>query len=103
MSNGDGWQASHWKDNRAGFSPIGIMDPSVAYGVMNATTSLDLAAFDVMGWTMRYDVLARPDLKFDSAYAYHISFVPEPETWAMLIVGFAMVGVGLRRKRAATS
>lgn len=29
--------------------------------------------------------------------------VPEPATWAMLIVGFGLVGAGLRRRRAVTA
>ncbi|MBS3962249.1 MAG: PEP-CTERM sorting domain-containing protein [Sandarakinorhabdus sp.] len=31
---------------------------------------------------------------------FKVSVVPEPATWAMLIAGFGMVGVGLRRRRS---
>ena len=27
--------------------------------------------------------------------------VPEPESWAMLVMGFGVVGIGIRRRRAA--
>ena len=32
-----------------------------------------------------------------------VSAVPEPGTWAMMLLGFAMVGLGLRRKRPVRS
>lgn len=31
---------------------------------------------------------------------FDVSIVPEPATWALLLAGFAMVGSGLRRRRA---
>jgi hypothetical protein len=44
---GDGRQASHWKDNLG----IGIMDPtSVPAGQANVITSRDIQALDVIGW-----------------------------------------------------
>ncbi|MGJ8655241.1 MAG: NF038122 family metalloprotease [Akkermansiaceae bacterium] len=48
-SNGDGQQASHWKDNLG----IGIMDPTAQpAGNVNVVTDLDLQAFDVIGWDL---------------------------------------------------
>ncbi|MCA9249091.1 MAG: NF038122 family metalloprotease, partial [Planctomycetales bacterium] len=43
--NGDGRQASHWKDNLG----IGIMDPTAAPGEYTDVTGLDVLAFDVIG------------------------------------------------------
>jgi hypothetical protein len=44
---GDGNQASHWKDNLG----IGIMDPSsVPAGQANVVTNRDIQALDVIGW-----------------------------------------------------
>ena len=44
---GDGRQASHWKDNLG----IGIMDPTaVPAGQANIITSRDIQAMDVIGW-----------------------------------------------------
>ncbi len=45
--NGDGRQASHWKDNLG----LGIMDPTSApAGQANVVTALDIMAMDVIGW-----------------------------------------------------
>jgi len=67
--NGDGRQASHWKDNLG----LGIMDPTVAAGELMTITALDIMAFDVIG----YDL-------------------PEPTTLLLLIAGGLII---LRRRR----
>lgn len=47
--NGDGQQASHWKDNLG----LGIFDPTAEpAGTVNVVTSLDLQAIDVIGWDL---------------------------------------------------
>ncbi len=46
--NGDGRQASHWKDNLS----LGILDPTTGYGELNRITSLDILAFDVIGYNV---------------------------------------------------
>lgn len=47
--NGDGRQASHWKDNLG----LGIMDPTAnPAGQANTPSELDLIAFDVIGWNI---------------------------------------------------
>lgn len=40
---------------------------------------------------------------FDMNFSTYISAVPEPTSWALLIVGFGMVGFSLRRSRRALS
>lgn len=81
-TNGDLRQASHWKDDALTGNLLGIMDPTASgpggSRPFMAISSLDLIAFDVMG----YDVA-----------------VPEPATWAMMIAGFGFVGGALRRRR----
>lgn len=47
-SYGDGQQSSHWKDSLG----LGSMDPTAALGELMNITSLDLIAFDVMGWNL---------------------------------------------------
>jgi hypothetical protein len=44
--NGDGRQASHWKDSLG----LGIMDPTFAYGELGVVKPLDIRAFDVIGY-----------------------------------------------------
>jgi hypothetical protein len=46
--DGDGRQASHWKDNRG----LGVMDPTAGTGEQLVITQLDLLAFDAMGWNL---------------------------------------------------
>lgn len=73
----------------------------------NGTVSFDayeLGAFDGLttaaGYVFDNDVLTSA-----SAPIYRISFtaaaVPEPATWAMMIMGFGAVAAGLRRRSAA--
>jgi len=74
VSNGDGRQASHWKDNLG----LGIMDPTLAPGEKGDLKALDYLAVDVIGYNL----------------------VPEPGSIllaAMSFVGF--VGFCARRKR----
>lgn len=83
--NGDLRQASHWKDDvLLNISPpIGIMDPTASGpgGTIpfQRVTSFDMVAFDVMG--------------------YDLAGVPEPTTWAMMILGFGLVGSAYRRRQ----
>jgi hypothetical protein len=52
---GDGNQASHWKDNQG----IGIMDPtSVPAGQANVITARDIQAMDVIGWNLVSQMVA---------------------------------------------
>lgn len=67
--NGDGSQASHWKDNLG----VGIMDPTAFPGELMMMTNSDLKAFDVLGYTL----------------------VPEPGCATLLLLG----GVILLRRR----
>ena len=46
--NGDGRQASHWKDNLN----LGLMDPTLANGELGILRQLDLDAMDAIGWNL---------------------------------------------------
>ena len=46
--NGDGSQASHWKDNLG----IGLMDPTAAPGEFADITNFDIQGMDVIGWDL---------------------------------------------------
>jgi hypothetical protein len=94
---GDGRQASHWKDAALGATQLGIMDPTFGRQQQGIITSLDLAAFDAMGWNIAYDVLYS-DREFTTLNPT-FGAVPEPASWAMMIGGFGMIGGALRRRR----
>lgn len=75
-SNGDGRQASHWKDNLG----LGIMDPTAnPAGQTNTVTSLDLQAFDIIGWDL-------------------VAPAPEPSSTAFLLAS-ALAVLGIRRRQ----
>ncbi|AGH48533.1 hypothetical protein G432_04030 [Sphingomonas sp. MM-1] len=93
--NGDGQQASHWKDNLPGVPQIGVMDPTVAYGHQDIVEALDLAAFDAMGYQLNFDILARPR----SYSTAQMPALPEPATWAQMLLGFGVIGGAIRRAR----
>jgi hypothetical protein len=71
--NGDGNQASHWKD----FLGIGIMDPTAFPGELLSISGNDRRAFDVLGYTL----------------------VPEPTTGALLAVGLLLAHRARRQAR----
>ncbi len=60
LNNGDGNQASHWRDNSPG-TPIGFMDPNAAGGEFGVVTGIDLTAFDVIGWDLALDDAYEPN------------------------------------------
>jgi hypothetical protein len=108
--NGDGRQASHWKDNTyaGGVNcsnpttvPVGILDPTAGRCESLTVTALDLAAYDVMGWNLAYDMLANPGYHASTADIFRGDFdgVPEPATWALLTLGFVGLGASSRSKR----
>nr|WP_295668680.1 NF038122 family metalloprotease [Sphingomonas sp.] len=105
--NGDGNQASHWKDatgaNACG-PQLGIMDPTFCYGQRGEITALDLAAFDAIGYNLAVDSRGANYLR-NTAQIYNqfAVAVPEPATWAMMVMGFALVGGAMRRRKVSTT
>ncbi|MEG3124847.1 NF038122 family metalloprotease [Sphingomonas sp. GB1N7] len=99
--NGDGRQASHWKDSAAGVPQLGILDPTSGRGQLQEVTALDLAAYDAIGWNISFDVLANSGYRYTTAQAFRqfAVAVPEPTTWGMMILGFGMVGASARYRR----
>jgi hypothetical protein len=75
--NGDGDQASHWKADELTGTYIGIMDPTLAFGQVEAITNADRRAMDLIG----YDVL-----------------IPEPASIGLIL--FAGLFVRIRSRRA---
>jgi len=74
--NGDGYQASHWKEQ---VPSLGIMDPAAASGEPLSIGINDRTALDLIGWDV----------------------APAPEPATMLLVGTGVLGVvGWLRRRA---
>ncbi len=76
-NGGDGNQASHWKDDAQTGSYIGIMDPTLGYGVAQSITAADVNALGLLG----YDVVT-----------------PEPGTTGVIAIGCLAV-LGRRKGR----
>lgn len=102
--NGDGNQASHWKDSATcnGAAQLGIMDPTFCYGESGVVTGLDLAAFDAIGWNLNKSASASYSRTTAQIYA-NAGNVPEPASWALMLGGFGLVGAAMRHRRAAVS
>ena len=106
--NGDGDQASHWKDASGANScgpQLGIMDPTFCYQQTGEITALDLAAFDAIGYNIAVGARGSNYL-VNTAQIYRqfaTAPVPEPATWAMLLLGFGGVGFAMRRNRKVTA
>ena len=75
VSQGDGRQASHWKDNLG----LGLMDPTLAFGELGLLRPNDLRAIDLIG----YEII-----------------VPEPGSVTLLAAAGALLATR-RRRRAA--
>ena len=98
--NGDGRQASHWKDTAGCAIGNGIMDPTFCFGQTGYVTGLDLAAFDAIGWNL---TVPASGTYLRSTKEIYAAAVPETGTWAMMIAGFGLVGATMRRRARVTA
>jgi hypothetical protein len=73
----------------------------VSFGAIKSTTGLILqwGAVTVDGFPTGADTQGIDTLVFDFAMTSKPPVVPEPATWAMLILGFGVVGTAARRRR----
>lgn len=76
--NGDGRQASHWKDGLG----IGIMDPTFGFGELGVISGQDIRGFDIIGWTLHSQ-----------------QAVPEPGTLSLFGLGLVALAGYYRRLR----
>ncbi|MDT9001678.1 NF038122 family metalloprotease [Paucibacter sp. APW11] len=111
----DQQQASHWADtklypdvrNPGCYLPgrdVGVMDPTGTPCGVGRVTQNDLAAFDAMGWNVNVDALQNTKYSMTTKDIYQLDglavvTVPEPATWAQMLLGFGLVG-GLIRRRS---
>ncbi|MBC8101469.1 MAG: hypothetical protein H7Z41_02625 [Cytophagales bacterium] len=86
VANGDGRQASHWKDDSLTGLTIGIMDPTLANQTITPVGDRDFRALDLIG----YDILPRLE---DSMTA------PEPTSAALVCIGLLVIPIAARRRR----
>ena len=79
VTQGDGRQASHWKDNLT----LGIMDPTLAPGEFSPIRSNDVRAFDLIG--------------------YEIAAIPEASSYLFVAAAAGVTGIGvlIQRRRNA--
>ena len=73
--NGDGRQASHWKDNLG----LGLMDPTLSFAEVVPVQESDYRAMDLIG--------------------YEISLIPEPGTFVLLASGLLVAALAVLRRR----
>ena len=80
------------------------MDPTICYGQRGEITALDLAAFDAIGYNLAVSARGANYL-VNTAQIYNqfAVAVPEPPTWAMMVMGFALVGGAMRRRKVSTT
>jgi PEP-CTERM motif len=111
---GDGNRAGTFRDN-VGFiddsglcfnssRPIGILDATLDPCVLGVITANDLAVFDAIGYNLNFDVLTQPGFRFDTSQVFGLAglaSVPEPATWAMMLIGFGFAGAAVRRRRVS--
>ena len=104
---GDGYQASHWKDDLG----LGVMDPTAAPGELLSITALDIEAMDVVGWNRgssagASSVAVSPDNSwtlsgqdsFGMTGFNDEAVVPEPGTLALILCGFFGIAGPLARR-----
>lgn len=80
--NGDGRQASHWKDNNLTGNLIGMLDPTLGRGQAFPISFADVRALDLIG----YDFVS------------NAAAVPEPSSVGLIVVFAA--AIAYRRRRA---
>lgn len=99
--NGDGWQASHWQRQDPGQTALGIMDPAVSFGQLDEFTDLDFKAFDAIGYNFNFDPGLDPRQlsTADISRMFRTAPLPEPQAWALMLLGFGLAGAGVRRER----
>ena len=98
--NGDGRQASHFKDTAGCQIGNGIMDPTFCYGQMGEITGLDLAAFDAMGWNLSTNALT-----YETTSTADIlrNAVPEPSSLALLLAGALGLAASRRKGKSGST
>lgn len=87
-----------------GTSTVSLGSFTSAVGSFTARTSSSFALVSGTQYTLSFTGLSAEDrTSFIDDVALSVAAVPEPSTWAMLIIGFGMVGAAARRRKAAVA
>ena len=81
------------------------MNPFFCFGQEGTVTAADLGFFDAIGWNPNIDVITDPNYALTTGEIYaEFGTVPEPSTWAMMLIGFAGLGyAGYRTSRKSAA
>jgi len=122
----EGGSAASYDDNGLSLGTFSFDNPITAFGLWvtrnsagsvaitgdGGATSIDLLAdtpaffglINMDGFsTVVFDAAGDPLVGFDALRFGDAAVIPEPATWAMLIVGFGLVGFAARRRQAAVT
>lgn len=94
--------AKNGQDNNCAGSPgntgVAIGDPAGTGTLVLELASLDTSV-TLSDFTVRYQAITGPEGTPGSAIGQEVPGVPEPTSWAMMLVGFGATGYAMRRRR----
>lgn len=87
------------KNNCSGGGSAGVMRGETAGGEFTLTFAASTNTFTLTNPFVRYQSLDFPGKNGSSGVGLPVAWVPEPATWAMMLVGFFSIGGALRLQR----
>lgn len=90
----NGWVLSDQSNNLANISGVTVNSATnmAGFSSSNILFTADTISVNWQGLSFDAGTIVSLDVAFESA----VSAVPEPSTWAMMLVGFGFVGCGMR-------
>lgn len=84
---GDDWDAAFWPSEAPYFSHLSLVLPDGTYDITGIVTQTTLTEFGIFSCC--------------GAGAVELTAVPEPAGWALMLLGFGVLGAALRRREKA--